>query len=302
MRYGSWPKDLNSKKKEFFKALAQIIPLCSGCSNSTVMEPKKFTDEYADHLRQLAPAAKVEIVKDLELKVAPPGRSDFTVFLDNAYNEYKQNPQLKEDVIKKFAASALETIDYHKSNPLDRTNIVAIVKDRQWLEDTRQTLITRGAKEFPETVHEDLNSDLIILYAEDTEKNMRYVSPKDLEKAHINRSELRTLAMENLRRVIPKIEQHGTNGLYMLTAGGDYEASLLLFDSIWSGLKNSVQGDVVVAVPTRDLLIVTGSDDAQGIDKMKQIIQQAWSGGPYQLTQKLFVYRAGKFNEFFPEN
>ncbi|HTR40776.1 MAG TPA: DUF1444 family protein, partial [Pseudomonadales bacterium] len=80
--------------------------------------------------------------------------------------------------------------------------------------------------------------------------------------------------------------------------GGDYEASLLLFDGIWNGIKNEVRGNVIAAIPTRDLLIVTGSEDPEGLQRMKKIIEDATTKGSYRLTKKLFVYREGKFNEF----
>ncbi|HEY2082276.1 MAG TPA: DUF1444 family protein, partial [Verrucomicrobiae bacterium] len=144
----------------------------------------------------------------------------------------------------------------------------------------------------------ELNPELIVLYAEDSPKNMRYLTPADLERANLNRNELRNLASGNLRKLLPKIECHGANGLYMMTAGGDYEASLLLFDSMWTNFQKDVVGEVVVAIPTRDLLIVTGSDDDQGLDKMRQLVQKSYAEGSYRLTQKLFVFRDGKFIEF----
>ena len=181
---------------------------------------------------------------------------------------------------------------------MDRTRVVPVIKDRPWLEESRQALLSRGAKEVPEHVYEDFSPDLIILYAEDSAKNIRYLAPKDLELAKIERQELRALACENLKRLLPKIERHGTNGLYMLTAGGDYEASLLLLDSIWSGGQMDVNGDVVVAIPSRDLLLVTGSQNPQGIEKVRQMVKEASTGGSYRRTQKLFVYRNGRFDEF----
>ena len=107
------------------------------------------------------------------------------------------------------------------------------------------------------------------------------------------------MPLENLKRLIPKIEVRGTNGLYMVTAGGCLRGtSLLLLDSIWTGGQMRVQGDFVVAVPTRDLLLVAGSKDPQGIERVRQIVKQASSGGSYRLTPKLFVYRNGKIDEF----
>jgi uncharacterized protein YtpQ (UPF0354 family) len=119
-----------------------------------------------------------------------------------------------------------------------------------------------------------------------------------LEKAHIDRKELRGLACENLKRLLPKIERSGTNGLYMFTAGGDYEASLLLLDSVWSDVQKDVRGDVVVAIPTRDLLLVTGSQDTQGIEKVKQLVHKASVEGSYRLATKLFVFHDGRLEEF----
>ena len=181
---------------------------------------------------------------------------------------------------------------------LDRNQIVPVIKDRLWLEETRKALLGRGIKDLKENVYEDLNSYLVILYAEDSQKNIRYFSPEDLEKAQIAKCELRALACENLKRILPKIERHGTNGFFMLAAGGDYEASLLLFDFIWDGMQKEVHGDIVVAIPTRDVLLVTGSQDAQGVEKMKQIVQKATTEGSYRLTTRLFVFRDGKLEEF----
>jgi uncharacterized protein YtpQ (UPF0354 family) len=208
-----------------------------------------------------------------------------------------QDPKAKADVIRRFVAAGLETLGTMRDG-IDRTRIVPVIKDRPWLEETRQALLNRGAPRIPEHVYEDFSPDLVILYAEDSPKHIRYLEPKDLESAKIERSELRALACENLKRLLPKIERQGANGLYVITAGGDYDASLLVLDSIWSGGQLDVTGDVVVAVPTRNLLLVTGSQNPEGIEKLRQMVKEASTGGSYRLTQKLFVYRNGRFTEF----
>lgn len=285
--------------KRFIQTVLAALGICSGCSKSDVLSPAAFTSEFAIALQKSSPGLKVEIVRDLQLKVTMSDGGQSTSFLDNAYDTYKLDPKSKDEVIKLFVAAGLETYASLKTpEELDRTRIIPVIKDRPWIEETRKAVMSRGAKEMFENVYEDLNSDLIILYAEDSPKNIRYFGLKDLEKAHIERGELRKLACENLKRLLPKIERHGTNGFYMLTAGGDYEASLLLLDSVWSDLQKEVRGDIVVAVPTRDLLYVTGSQDAQGIEKMKQLVEKMFAQGSYRLTSKLFVFRSGKLDEF----
>jgi uncharacterized protein YtpQ (UPF0354 family) len=261
------------------------------------MTQGQFTREFAESLRRANPSLKVTVVKDLELKVTLADGHESTSFLNNAYDLYKQEPKSKAEVIQKFVTANLETV-VGTGEGIDRTRIVPVIKDRPWLEETRQALLSRGAKKLPEQVYEDFSPDLVILYAEDSPRNIRYLQSKDLQAGKIERSELRALACENLKRLLPKIERQGANGVYMFTAGGDYEASLLLLDSLWTNRQADVQGEVVVAVPTRGVLLLTGSRDPQGIEKVKQIVKETWSGGAYRLTQKLFVYRNGKFQEF----
>ncbi len=288
--------EATAMKRRFYTLLAAIV-LISGCSRADILSPREFTGEFAEALKKSSPGLTVAIVNDLELKVTSTEGRDYTSFLDNAYEVYKQDPKDKGEVMQRFIAAGLETIgSIHER--VDRTRIVPIIKDRPWLEETRQTLLSRGANEIPELLYDDFNADLIVVYAEDSPKSIRYLGPKELELEKIERSELKALACENLKRLLPKIERHGGNGLYMIVAGGDYEASLLLLDSIWSEGQNDVKGDVVVAIPTRDLLLVTGSRDAQGIQNVKQMVKEASADGSYHLTQKLFVLRNGKFAAF----
>jgi uncharacterized protein YtpQ (UPF0354 family) len=279
-------------------AVLTIATIC-GCSNNNgVSTPGQFTKEYADALQTASPGTSIQIVKDMELKVAPRGGSETTCFLDNAYDTYKQDPASKTAIIQKFVSAYLDTITSKAKTGVDTTRIVPVIKDRPWLEETRMALRSRGAKEVPEMVSEDFSPDLIILYAEDSPKNIRYLTTKDLAEAKIEQKDLRALACENLKKILPPIERVGTNGLYALTAGGDYEASLLLIDSIWDAKKLEVNGDFVVAIPSRGTLVVTGTGNPEAIASLREIAKKEAAEGAYRLTPKLFVRREGKFVEY----
>jgi uncharacterized protein YtpQ (UPF0354 family) len=86
--------------------------------------------------------------------------------------------------------------------------------------------------------------------------------------------------------------------VFLVAAGGDYEASLLLLDDVWSGGQIKVNGDIVVAIPARDVLLVTGSRDRTGVRKVRELATKLVAEGPYGLTDALFVYRNGRFTKF----
>ncbi len=173
--------------KRFIQTLLTALGICSGCCRADVLSPASFTSEFATALRKSLPGLKIGIVRDLELKVTTADGRESTSFLDNAFDTYKLDPKSKDEVIKRYVVAGLETItSLQTPEELDRTRIVPVIKDRPWIEEARKAVMSRGAKEMPENIYEDLNSELIILYAEDSPKNIRYFEPKDLEKAHVD--------------------------------------------------------------------------------------------------------------------
>ena len=142
-----------------------------------------------------------------------------------------------------------------------------------------------------------MNDELIVAYAEDTRHNINYISPEDLTKLGVSRSQLRTVATANLKKLIPKPEIKRGALLSMITAGGDYEASFLLFNDFWDSLAKT-NGEIVVAIPSRDLLVFTGSQNKQGLAKLREFATKFAKESAYAITDTLFVYRNGRFIRF----
>lgn len=265
---------------------------------SSILNPAEFTREFVKTLQETRAELMVEVVQDLELNISREGKSAVSSFLYNAYDVYKQDPSDKATVFERFTLCILDSLDL-QDKKLDPTRIIPIVKDRAWIEETRQALAAHGDGDDPEHVIEGLNNDLVILYAEDTENNIRYLSLSDLAEAGVETWNLRELACENLERILPEIKRHGENGVYMLTAGGTFEASLLLLDFVWKDPGLEVNGDLTFAIPARDVLMITGSEDPEGIARLRKVVADIFSeDGSYRLTQKLFLYRSGKFEVF----
>ena len=113
-----------------------------------------------------------------------------------------------------------------------------------------------------------------------------------------DRTNLRELALTNLRHLIPKVEvEEGVDGIFIIDAGGALEASLLLSNRLWSSGQIKVDGDIVVAVPAMETLLVAGSHNRAGIAQLRRVAAGV-ATGPYAVSRSLFVYRDGKFVRF----
>jgi uncharacterized protein YtpQ (UPF0354 family) len=276
-----------------------VILLCSLLAPSAaaqLMSKQAFTRHFADALRAEAPGVEVVIKAELELAVKDASGNDTSVFLDNAYAKYSADPKARKEVVRSYVRALLETRSEQQA--IDRSRIVPVVKDRGWLAETQRTLKARGMKDAPLPVFDDLNDDLVVLYAEDTPNNIRYLTPDNFAELGLKKAQLRALAVGNLKKVVPEIKIKKGAVVSMITAGGDYEASLLLVDDLWTSGELAVDGEIVVAIPARDVLLFTGSRKPGGVARLRQLVSEISEKASYRLTDRLFVYRNGKFRRF----
>jgi len=279
---------------------ALIFALCVGAVQAKTLSPAEFTTAFAAAVRAELPGSTVVVKGDLEILVKRSDDKEATAFLDNAYQEYMASPNDgPKGVIRKFITAVVEQQRREPAN-LDRAQIVPIIKDRRWLAEMEATLRARGISSPPDHLFERYNDELIVLYAEDTPNNIRYLGPKDLEGAGVARADVRALAVANLKRLLPKIELRSGPLVSMIVAGGSYEASLLLVDDLWTkgAVPAKVDGDVVVAIPARDLLVFTGSRNRAGVKQLREFAAKMTKDASYSLTDALFVYRDGRFGKF----
>ena len=88
--------------------------------------------------------------------------------------------------------------------------------------------------------------------------------------------------MEALNNVLSRVEGltlHGEDP-FLLAVGGRFEASLLLAGQVWDDLATRVQGDLVLAVPAHDVLLVSGTGDPARYGRFKDTVAQAWENAP----------------------
>lgn len=270
-----------------FSVVAICVAICA-----EMLTPPAFTQEFARALARTRPSANVSVAGDLKLTIKETDGLVRNIQLNNAYNEYKLDPQRFDDLVATF--SAIFSQSASKEAGLDRTRIIPVIKDRQWLDELHNTLKAKGVAQ--QHLADRFNDELVIVYAQDDPNRMRYLTTQ--EDFGLSREELRSLAIANLKRVLPKIEMGRVGDVALMSAGGNYEASLLLIDDIWSSGQIQVNGDIVVAIPTRDALLVTGSRSRSGLKLVRELTAKFKAQGPYELTDTLFRYRDGRFTKF----
>ncbi len=282
------------RKNSIFFILGLILFSCN--FQSEIMTTKEFTRAYHDSLSAKFPSAKFKIIDDSTIESSYL-KNTIRISADNAFKEYQSEPDSLSKVISKYLSVAGEF--YNPKEKVDQNRIVPIIKPISYLEDIKDIAKKMGAVKDIEGVYEKYNNQLIIVYAEDTKSSIRYLTQDDIKSLSINIDSLRSIAINNLDKLLTNIQAKGENGVYMLTAGGDYEASIILLNNVLTKESFPVNGDFVIAIPTRDILLITGSNDPDGISKIRDASKKTFETGSYQVSAYLYKWN-GKIFEKYP--
>ena len=122
--------------------LISVVALC-GMALADVLAPWLFTEEFARALKTALPSAVVTVTGDLQFKITDARGGDTTMFLTNPYRDYQLDPKRFSNLVQCLRP----LLSQSRSAPaqFDRSRIVPVIKDRQWLADLHKTLKARGA-------------------------------------------------------------------------------------------------------------------------------------------------------------
>ena len=111
------------------------------------------------------------------------------------------------------------------------------------------------------------------------------VSRKDLARLALDEDSLHENALENLRGMKLQVRANEAEGMFLLTAGGDYEAVLLLLPEVWDTVAAMISGDLVVAVPARDAICFTGTANRDHLAAMRRTTSRILEIAPHPLSR-----------------
>jgi len=248
----------------------------------------EFAEKFFAELRKKVNGLELVSINGLEVTTKLKDSDNYRHFLDNSYAEYKNNPKDLKNVLEKYTVASKDL--FLPEEPIQPNRIVPVIKDKRYLIESSKII-----EDFENThVYEKYNSELYIFYAEDKENSISYFTKEKYAKLNLDLESIKETAVENLNSVVSKMERHGENGYFMLTAGGDYEASLILFD-IWNKENFPVNGNLIIGIPARDVILVTGTNDKENIERLKKTINEINETGDHIVSDKIFEFKNGQF-------
>lgn len=119
----------------------------------------------------------------------------------------------------------------------------------------------------------------------------------DMLPENIDIDKLNEKAFENLSRDIDyRMEESKEKGIFGLLAGGDFEVESLCFGGIWEQCANTLNGNLAIAIPTRDMVLFTLADNKKLTKKLLRMAREILERNRTENPKLIFSNDVFEFN------
>jgi hypothetical protein len=219
------------------------------------------------------------------------------LFLTNFYDEYLATPPEKRDEVFARLTQVRAAPAPPGTFAEARAHLLPVVRGRTFFEQVRMVVEEEPGNPAP-IAWRPLGGFLGKGLAFDAPDTLQYLGPDELARWGVSFDEALGVALENLR-------QRSTETLEQLAPGtcqspwqDNYAASRVLLDEVVR--RCPVRGEPVVLVPHRDLLLITGTEDEDGLRRVAERAQKAMMA-PRALDGRALRLTSQGWVPFMPE-
>ncbi|CQR48168.1 hypothetical protein BN1058_02517 [Paraliobacillus sp. PM-2] len=215
-----------------------------------------------------------------------------TITLPNVIAKYEQ----KGDV-------AIDDLVYHITEALAIMNQTPTLegKEKSVFPVIRSTSFPKKTKSGVPLMFTEHTAETRIYYALDLGKTYQLIDQPLLEKEGWTMDRLKEVASFNLRSLTtkPKQEQVAGNDFYFVSTNDGYDASRILNESFLEEMRLNAKGELAVAVPHQDVLILVDIQNDTGYDILAQMTMKFFAEGRVPITSLSFIYEDKKLEPIF---
>ncbi|WP_210124117.1 DUF1444 domain-containing protein [Staphylococcus sp. GDY8P91P] len=215
-----------------------------------------------------------------------------TVKLSTIVAKYKEQ---KENIVDEIVYYVEEAIEQMKGEALSETENIEIMPV------LRSPSFDKKDKEGNSFVIDKHTAETNIYYAVDLGKSYRLIDEQMLEKLNLTKQQVKEMALFNIRKLENKYKTDEVKGniFYFVNSNDGYDASRILNSTFLNDIQAQCEGEMLVAVPHQDVLIIADIRNKTGYDVMAHLTMEFFTKGLVPITSLSLAYDNGHFEPIF---
>ncbi len=247
---------------------AAALLLAPACRAQARADADAFTADMAARLSR-ATGREFVVSAPLTVKLKDARPDAHTLYLDRIFQFCAHNSAEDCEISKaNFAASTAEVFTELPPLTADRLRVVVRASDYC------AQMPARDQKGRPGPLQRPFAEGLCTVLMVDYPHTRRTVSPGDLDELRLKPETAWQVATVQTLKAAPKIGDFPADGGPLILQGGDYVPGALLDIAGWRALAARAKGELFMAVPEDDLVVVYAGLKAEDIPALRQIVRE----------------------------
>lgn len=164
-----------------------------------------------------------------------------------------------------------------------RDALLPVLKNRAYIAEYAALARKQGVPH-GKLLHLPLAGDVIVAPALDLPRITRFVSVGEGQRYGLSDADIFSAALKNLKARAKSVQLIDFGGLRAFSFDADYNASLLLLPGVWDSVPK-LPSNLVVTVPSRDILVFGDGSDPRAVEALRAIAGK--SDKDYPVTKLL---------------
>ena len=215
-----------------------------------------------------------------------------TVKLQSIVAKYKEQ---KEDIVDEIVYYVEEAISQMGGTALEDLDDIKVMPVM------RAPSFQKENNEGTPFVYEEHTAETLTYYALDLGKSYRLIDEDMLKELQITKQQLKEMALFNVRKLDNpyKTDEVKVNNFYFVNSNDGYDASRILNTRFLNEFEQQCEGEMLVAIPHQDVLIIADIRNKTGYDVMAHLTMEFFTKGLVPITSLSFGYEEGHLEPIF---
>ncbi|PTG55785.1 DUF1444 domain-containing protein [Staphylococcus chromogenes] len=176
-----------------------------------------------------------------------------------------------------------------------------ILNEKRIMPVIRATSFPTQTKEGNDFVTEKHTAETRIYYALDLGKSYRLIDESLLKDLNLTEQQIKEMALFNVRKLDNpyKTDEVKGNIFYFINTNDGYDASRVLNASLLSSFEDKIEGEMLIALPHQDVLIIADIRNKTGYDIMAHMTMEFFTNGLVPITSLSLGFEKGRFEPIF---
>lgn len=219
-------------------------------------------------------------------------RQGMTITLPNVVAKYNQRGEVSIDELENHVREALRIMNEKHHLRGKEKHVFPVIRSTSFPTKTK-----KGIK----LITKEHTAETRIYYALDLGKSYRLIDENMLKDEQWSKERIDEIATFNLRSLAFTYKQDKVagNDFYFVSTQDGYDGSRILNEVFLEEMKANSKGELAVAVPHQDVLIVADIQNDIGYDILAEMTMKFFAEGRIPITSLPFIYEHKRLEPVF---